>query len=212
MKFVSYEPSLFVTKCGDVFHNGVRRAVQHIFRNGRKYVSVSKRTADGGRVNKKYLVHRLVAEVWCSGNFPGAVVNHMDCNPLNNDASNLEWVTHKRNSEHAMENGRMKTGQLHHGSKISSDMLVDIFSMRSRMMSQKRIADLLGVNHRAVGDVLNGISYKNEVSALVESGKIKALPSVRRAIRSDNVLFWSDTPADKARLKAMREREQDENT
>jgi hypothetical protein len=34
------------------------------------------------------------------------VINHIDCDKLNNSAENLEWTTHSYNSRHAYENGR----------------------------------------------------------------------------------------------------------
>ena len=47
--------------------------------------------------NKKYLIHRLIAECWieCPGEFTLYQVNHKDGNKLNNCVSNLEWLTQK---------------------------------------------------------------------------------------------------------------------
>lgn len=42
-------------------------------------------------------IHRLVAENFVDGYFDGAVVNHIDGNNRNNNASNLEWTTIKDN-------------------------------------------------------------------------------------------------------------------
>lgn len=52
-----------------------------------------------------FSIHRLVAESFIENpnNYP--CVNHIDCNKKNNNVSNLEWVTHKQNSYHAMQNG-----------------------------------------------------------------------------------------------------------
>lgn len=52
------------------------------------------------RVRTSLFVHSLVAFAFpeiCGEWFPGAVVNHKDCNPSNNNANNLEWVTQKYN-------------------------------------------------------------------------------------------------------------------
>jgi len=50
-----------------------------------------------GKNNKKYLIHRLIAECWidCPGDFKFYQVNHKDGNKLNNIVENLEWLTQK---------------------------------------------------------------------------------------------------------------------
>ena len=55
--------------------------------------------------NKKYFVHRLVAEMFCEGYFEGAVVNHKDFDKHNNSANNLEWVSRSENAKHASIGG-----------------------------------------------------------------------------------------------------------
>lgn len=54
---------------------------------------------------RQYLVHRLVAEKYIPNPDNLPQVNHKDRNRLNNDPSNLEWVTNQENSEHAMSVG-----------------------------------------------------------------------------------------------------------
>lgn len=59
---------------------------------------------------KKFYVHRLVAEAFVANNDPAknAVVNHIDFNPTNNKADNLEWTTDKGNVHHSIRAGRYK--------------------------------------------------------------------------------------------------------
>ena len=55
---------------------------------------------------RRVLVHRLVAEGFIPNPNNLPFVNHMDCDPLNNKASNLEWITNRDNIHHAIRNGR----------------------------------------------------------------------------------------------------------
>lgn len=52
-----------------------------------------------------YLVSRLVAMTWCDGSQRELTVNHIDGNPTNNRAENLEWVTRAENIRHGFETG-----------------------------------------------------------------------------------------------------------
>ena len=54
-------------------------------------------------IKKRFFVHRLVAIHFCPGMEEGLVVNHKDGNKLNNNADNLEWVTHSQNDKHAFQ-------------------------------------------------------------------------------------------------------------
>lgn len=57
---------------------------------------------------KRYFVHRLVAKEFLPNPNNYNVVNHIDCNPNNNDVSNLEWCTQKHNIEWSAKCGNMK--------------------------------------------------------------------------------------------------------
>ena len=86
--------------------------------NGRKIVrhwkgrTLKQKTDKGGykrvtlwksRASKQFLVHRLVCAAFHANyeNLPD--VNHIDGNPSNNNADNLEWVTPRGNLMHAYE-------------------------------------------------------------------------------------------------------------
>ena len=58
-----------------------------------------------GRRYHRY-IHRLVAEAFCDRPNGCNVVNHLDNNKKNNNASNLEWTTSFGNIHHAMKQKR----------------------------------------------------------------------------------------------------------
>ncbi len=56
---------------------------------------------------RRFQVHRLVAEAFVDNPNNKSFVNHIDNDTLNNNASNLEWVTHAENMMHAQNQGRL---------------------------------------------------------------------------------------------------------
>jgi len=57
---------------------------------------------------KRLNVHRILAKTFINNKNKKKCVNHKDGNRLNNNLSNLEWVTHSENSKHAYRhNGRI---------------------------------------------------------------------------------------------------------
>ena len=74
---------------------------QYEDKNSYMYVTLQK-----DKKRKTIKVHRLVAEHFIENENNYPCVNHIDSNRKNNDVSNLEWVTHKQNMEHAVKNHR----------------------------------------------------------------------------------------------------------
>lgn len=74
----------------------VRECSTHVGSDGRVLVGLSKKG-----VAKLARVHILVAEAFVPNPHNKPIVNHIDQNPLNNNASNLEWLTYAENRNHS---------------------------------------------------------------------------------------------------------------
>lgn len=84
--------------------NFVREKILKCNANGRGYCVA--RLTKGGEAHYIY-VHQLVAKAFIPNPNGYKIVNHIDSNPLNNRAENLEWCTQQHNMEHAAIAHRM---------------------------------------------------------------------------------------------------------
>ena len=58
-----------------------------------------------GNSHKTWLVSRLIAMTWCDGYRDGWTVNHINGNPMDNRAENLEWLSLGDNIRHGFAIG-----------------------------------------------------------------------------------------------------------
>ncbi|WP_079525691.1 NUMOD4 domain-containing protein [Halobacillus hunanensis] len=101
-KEVKGYPNYMVSTNGEVLSKTKGVILKHYI-NGGGYKVVSLRS--NGRP-KQFLVHRLVAIAFISNPDNKPVVNHIDSDRGNPKKGNLEWVTHKANSEHMVNSFR----------------------------------------------------------------------------------------------------------
>ena len=69
---------------------------------------------------KSFYIHRLVAEAFIPNPNKYQEVNHKDENSSNNRADNLEWCTHKYNSNYGTRNKRVSLTQKINGKNKDS--------------------------------------------------------------------------------------------
>ena len=72
------------------------------FNGKNKYLQVS---LYKNNIEKRYLVHRLVAQAFIPNLYNKETINHKDGNKQNNNVNNLEWATRSENSQHAFRTG-----------------------------------------------------------------------------------------------------------
>lgn len=146
----------YVFENGDVYcdtkyqgRNSVHRLRKHNHMRGYQYV----RTTNGN-----YQVHRLVAEAFAPNPKNKPCVNHKDCNKHNNVASNLEWVTHKENNEHARANGRVTLLNKNCGAKLkySNAVCADVLRRVSSGMTYVNAGSKYNMPYSTVAHLVRG--------------------------------------------------------
>ena len=90
-----------VSNCGNIRNFNTKKLLNpHI--NTTVYYYITLRN-EAGKKRKHYKLHQLIAKAFIPNPLNHLYINHKDGNKLNNNLSNLEWVTHKENMEHASE-------------------------------------------------------------------------------------------------------------
>ena len=106
--------------------------------------------------------HRIVAEQFCENPDNKEYVNHKDGNKLNNNPSNLEWVTAQENTLHAIDHGLIYTvGDKSHLASIDEATAIRICEMIvDGKLNLREIADELGVGYDCVKKINEGKSWR----------------------------------------------------
>lgn len=110
-----------------------------------------------GKVARK-LTHRLVAQAFVSNPHNKPEVNHKDGCKINNSPQNLEWVTAKENTAHAIAGGLInrRRGASHQDAKLTDADVVEILNLLSRGESNLSIAAQYGIDRSAVSRIKTG--------------------------------------------------------
>lgn len=103
-------------------------------------------------VEKRTFIHKLVAAAFIGPRPDGLAVNHIDHDPTNNRAANLEYVTNRDNTHHAMKAGRMAHGERHGSAKLTADQIIDIRAASG--ITQRELAAKYGVGQMTINAIL----------------------------------------------------------
>lgn len=113
--------------------------------------------------NTPTAIHRIIAMTFVENPNNLNMVNHIDGDKGNNNASNLEWVDNAGNQRHAFETG-LRTyhrGEKHHGAKLTEKQVIEI---RERLKDsykglQMVLAKEYGVSNYSICNIKTGKSW-----------------------------------------------------
>ena len=141
-----------VSDCGDVMNS--KGKILKFQKNKNGYLQISL-WANSKR--KTFNVHRLVAETFIPNSENKPQVDHIDNNTINNNISNLRWVTSSENCENRGMRSDNKTGHKHISYNIHDKLYVFI-----KVTKGKRISKCFKTLEEAIKfkeDYLGGFVY-----------------------------------------------------
>ena len=99
---------------------------------------------------KNFLVHRLVAIMFCDGYFEGAEVNHINENRYDNRADNLEWMTHNNNINYGSRTEKASK------SKQKKVMAISLTETKVIVFQSMTQAEKIGFQQTSISKCCNG--------------------------------------------------------
>lgn len=123
IKYKDIKPIYAINRKGDIINTVTGNKIKTSITT-RGYLDAILYTDQGKR--KHVLVHRIV--FWTFNDvdeeyFDSHVVNHKDCDKLNNDIDNLELVTQLYNSQHAVGNNKYESLENRYNSNLTNEQV-----------------------------------------------------------------------------------------
>lgn len=114
--------------------------------------------------SRDYLVHRLVADVYCNNNYNKPIVNHIDGVKTNNYFLNLEWCTESENQLHAIRTGLKipNRGESHPMKKLTYEKTQEIKKRYELGLTYKQLANEYGVHFSTIGRIINAQLWRKK--------------------------------------------------
>ena len=134
------------------------------------------------RDNKSHTVrvHKLVAEAFIPHSEEFNVVNHIDGNKLNNEVTNLEWVSYSDNNQKAYDEGLKGKGEDHYLAKLTDQQALLIrFTVGLFRDSIKELSEKFSVSDTTIFRLRDLADYRNPwgFSPLYSLAKTWSLPA-----------------------------------
>lgn len=170
-----------------------------VYRDKKGHLRVGTTLKCGTKV--KASVHRLVALAFVPNPDNKPCVNHIDCDPSNNRAENLEWVTIQENNAHSHRLGRyagINRGDSNPISVVTEADVHNICKLLSENYCDKDITSLLGLDVHP--KVISDIRHKNAWSWLSDQYEYpssgRGLPSLNAIKEACELLKSGLSPSD----------------
>jgi hypothetical protein len=115
-KVITEFPNYSISNWGNVLNTLTNKMIKQNVKGGYYHIGLT-----NNKIRKTIKVHRLVALYFIPNPENKSDVNHKDKNKLNNNLSNLEWMTRKENNLHRCKDIIIKTNKNKHVNRIDKN-------------------------------------------------------------------------------------------
>lgn len=152
----------YVTDDGRVWSERTQKYLTPQYdKNG--YVKVQLRSIDNK--SHRYSVHRLMLENFNPVNgMEKLQVNHIDGNKLNNNLSNLEWVTCQENIDHAIKNNLR--ADINGSAKLTKEQVIEIYKRANSGERNVTLAKEFNVHPDQIGRIKHKKVWKQMLNSI----------------------------------------------
>lgn len=129
------------------------------------YLQVSLTKMSGNKKRTMKLIHRLVAQAFIPNPLNKLEVNHIDTNKLNNNVTNLEWLTRDEHVIHTNKNISFNRviGNTHWKSKVNEKIVIEMREKykSGNYVSFAQLGREYGLNRHHTADIIHRKHWKH---------------------------------------------------
>ena len=146
-------------------------------------------TLHSNHKERKFTIHRLVAEAFIPKINGFNQVNHINGNKKDNSVENLEWCNQRLNYNHGMQKFLYSHNENHYFAKLTNEQVKTIPTLFKIGFTRTTISRILNVDSSSIKAIEKGISYR-ELGLDFSNIKIikyKDLPNIKIPIDVWNI-------------------------
>ncbi len=145
---------------GDIYGPTGRKLKHRKNEDGYAVVSMGRRSI--GRSTK--FVHRIVAELFLQNPHRLTDVDHLDCNRMNPDVNNLEWVSHQENVRRSYERGShigRAVGEKNPKARLTPEIVLKLRDEYNAGITIQEMVEKYGYPWTTIGNAVKHTTWKH---------------------------------------------------
>lgn len=158
-------PWYLVSNKGNIFSTYSNRILTKTLNYDGYYVCTLRTKNNIGITSYIHRIEKMVFDY--NPNYMNLSIDHIDCNKINNNLSNLEWVTLAENTRRAVKNNLLLTGEKASWTKVKDDQVHQICKLYIDGYGLKEISKIINCGVDSVFSIVHDIS-RYDISSMYD--------------------------------------------